>query len=194
MSELHPEALVLGAYALFLLLAAATLDVLARHSHHRSERYRTAGFRYHGHLDAWECPEGQHLWPHELDRERRLVRYRGRPQVCNACPRKTTCTDSDDGREVVRFLDDWPRLEAGRFHRGLALTLVVLAAFMTLAALARHHAPAELATLGAVLLIAGLAARRFATAFRNSAFSAGPTGSSGGGTSGLPRGTAPGPP
>jgi hypothetical protein len=94
----------------------------------------------------------------------------------------------------VRFLDDWPRLEAGRFHRGLALTLVVLAAFMTLAALARHHAPAELATLGAVLLIAGLAARRFAPAFRNSAFSAGPTGSSGGGTSGRPRGTAPGPP
>jgi hypothetical protein len=133
MSELHPEALVLGAYALFLLLAAATLDVLARHSHHRSERYRTAGFRYHRHLDAWECPEGQHLWPHELDRERRLVRYRGRPQVCNACPRKATCTDYDDGREVVRFLDDWPRLEAGRFHRGLALTLVVLAAFMTLA-------------------------------------------------------------
>jgi hypothetical protein len=161
-SELHAEALVLGAYALFLLVAAATLDALARHSHRRAERYRTAGFRYHGHLDAWECPEGQHLWPHELDREHRLVRYRGRPQVCNACPRKAACTDSDDGREVVRFLDDWPQLEAGRFHRGLALTLVVLAGLMTCAALVRHHAPAELTGLGGVLLLAGVAARRLA--------------------------------
>jgi hypothetical protein len=164
--ELHPEVVVLGAYALFLLVAAATLDALARHSHRRSERYRTAGFRYHGHLDAWECPEGQHLWPHELDRERRLVRYRGRPQVCNACPRKPSCTDSDEGREVVRFLDDWPRLEAGRFHRGLALTLVALAALMAVAALVRHHAAFELVGLAAVLLLAGLAARRLAPALK----------------------------
>lgn len=151
MRGLHSEALVLGGYALFLLAAAATLDLLARHSHRRTERYRTAGFHYHGHLDAWECPEGEHLWPHKLDRERRLVRYRARPQVCNACPRKAACTDSDEGREVVRFLDDWPRLEAGRFHRGLALTLIVLAGLMAGAALIRHHDPAELLTLGVIL-------------------------------------------
>lgn len=166
MSELHPEVLVLGGYALFLLGAAGALDTLARHSHVRSQRYRTAGFRYHGHLDAWECPEGQHLWPHDLDRERRLVRYRGQPQICNACPRKTDCTDSDEGREIVRFLDDWPRLEAGRFHRGLALTLVVLAALMAAAGLVRHHDPAELGALGAVLLLGGLVARHLAPALR----------------------------
>jgi hypothetical protein len=152
-SALHPELLVLGGYALFLLAAAGALDLLARHSHRRSQRYRTAGFRYHGHLDAWECPEGQHLWPHELDRERRLVRYRGRPQICNACPRRPTCTDSDEGREIVRFLDDWPRLEAGRFHRGLALTLIVLAGLMAVTALVRHHAPAELVALGSLLVL-----------------------------------------
>jgi hypothetical protein len=73
-NELDSEAILLGGYALFLLGAATTLDLLARHSHRRSERYRTAGFRYHEHLDAWECPEGQHLWPHEYDRERRLAR------------------------------------------------------------------------------------------------------------------------
>ena len=165
MSDRHAEVLVLGGYALFLLAAAAALDMLARHSHRRSQRYRTAGFRYHGHLDAWECPEGQHLWPEELDRERRLVRYRGKPQVCNACPRKSACTDSDDGREIVRFLDEWPRLEAGRFHRGLALTLIVLAGLMAVTALARHHAPAELAALGSLLVLSGYLGLRLAPAF-----------------------------
>jgi hypothetical protein len=123
-TDLNAEvALALG-YALFLLALAGGLDLLARHSHGRSQRYRTAGFRFHPHLDAWECPEGQHLWLHEHDQESRLLRYRGKPEVCNACPRKRECTDSDEGREIVRFLDEWPRLEAGRFHRGLALTLI----------------------------------------------------------------------
>lgn len=166
MSGLDPEALVLGAYALFLVGAATTLNALALHSHRRSERYRTAGFRYHAHLDAWECPEGQHLWPDEYDPERRLARYRGRPHVCNACPCKPSCTDSDDGREIVRFLDEWPRLEAGRFHRGLAFTLVVLAALMAAAALVRHHDPAEAAALGGVLVLSALAGRRLAPAAR----------------------------
>ncbi|HET7857216.1 MAG TPA: hypothetical protein VFL41_12240, partial [Gaiellaceae bacterium] len=118
--------------------------------------------------------------------ERRLVRYRGRPQICNACPRKPACTDSDDGREVVRFLDDWPRLEAGRFHRGLALTLVVLATFVTVAAVVRHHAPGELVGLGTVLLLAALAARRFAPAFRSAVAPGAPSspGVGGGDTSG----------
>jgi len=66
----------------------------------------------------------------------------------------------------VRFLDDWPRLEAGRFHRGLALTLVALAALMAVAALVRHHAAFELVGLAAVLLLAGLAARRLAPALK----------------------------
>jgi hypothetical protein len=69
-------------------------------------------------------------------------------------------------REVVRFLDDWPRLEAGRFHRGLALTLVVLAALMAAAALVRHHDPAELAALGSVLLLGALVARHPAPALK----------------------------
>jgi hypothetical protein len=68
------------------------------------------------------------------------------------------------GREVVRFLDDWPQLEAGRFHRGLALILIVLAALMALAALVRHHDPAELAVLGCVLALSGFAGRQLAPA------------------------------
>jgi hypothetical protein len=48
----------------------------------------------------------------------------------------------------------------------MALTLVVLAALMAVAALARHHAAVELVGLGAVLLLAGLAARRLAPALK----------------------------
>ena len=39
-------------------------------------------------------------------------------------------------------------MEAGRFHRGLAATLVVLAALIAVTALVRHHDPLELAALG----------------------------------------------
>jgi hypothetical protein len=30
------------------------LGLLARHSHARADRYRTGGFRFHAHLNAWE--------------------------------------------------------------------------------------------------------------------------------------------
>jgi hypothetical protein len=164
-SALDAEVALAAGYALFLLAVAAGLDLLARHSHRRSERYRTAGFSYHPHLDAWECPEGEHLWLHEHDHERRLLRYRGRPQVCNTCPRKPACTDSDEGREIVRFLADWPQLEAGRFHRGLSAMLVALAALIVVVALVRHHAPAELVALGSLLLLTAAVGRHLAPPF-----------------------------
>ena len=154
------ETLLAIGYALFLLAAAATIDLLARHSHLRSLRFRTAGFTYHPQTDAWECPEGQQLLPHEHDRERRLVRYRGRPHICNACPRKPACTDSDEGREVVRAIDPWPHSEAGRFHRGISLLLVALALLILVVEAARHHRPQEAALLVA-LLVAGVAAARW---------------------------------
>ncbi len=53
-----PEVLLVTCYALFLLTVAVALDRLARHSHARSDRYRTAGFRYHPEHDAWVCPAG----------------------------------------------------------------------------------------------------------------------------------------
>ena len=156
--------LVIG-YALFLLACALVLDLLARHSHNRAARYRTAGFSYHGHLDAWVCPEGEHLWLHETDEVARLARYRGRPQVCNACPAKPRCTDSDDGREVVRALDPWPHSEAGRFHRGIAVFLVALGMLMALAELVRHHRPLEAAALLVLLALLAAAALRLGAVF-----------------------------
>lgn len=132
---------------------AFILEWLSAHTHRRSLRYRTAGFSYDLHRDAWQCPEGQHQWPHEFDRARRLVRYRAKAHVCNGCPRKESCTDSDRGREIVRPLDPWPHSEAGRFHRALSLMLVALAVLVLAVEGTRHHQAAEAALLAALLLV-----------------------------------------
>jgi hypothetical protein len=162
----NAEVLLAAAYASSLVLGAFGLEWLSAHTHRRALRYRTAGFTYDAAHDHWRCPEGEHLWPHEFDHELRLVRYRAQAHVCNACPRKDRCTDSDRGREIVRPLDPWPHSEAGRFHRGLSLVLVALAALIAVAAGIRHHDPSEAALLLGVLIVAALAARWLVRDFR----------------------------
>jgi hypothetical protein len=154
-----PEVLLASGYAGALVFSAFALEWLSAITHRRSLRYRTAGFEYRSEHDLWVCPESESLWPVEFDHERRLVRYRAKAQVCNACPRKPDCTDSDQGREVVRPLDPWPHSEAGRFHRALGLLMISLAALILIVAATRHHAAGELALLGGVLLLAALSAR-----------------------------------
>lgn len=153
---MSPEAFLGAGYAVALLAAALVLEWLSAHTHRRSMRFRTAGFEYRSEHDVWVCPEGEHLWPHEFDQERRLVRYRARAHVCNGCPVKERCTDSDRGREVVRPLDPWPHSEAGRFHRVIALMLVALAGLVLVAALARNHARTEAAVLACLLAVSAL--------------------------------------
>ena len=153
------EVLLAATYAGCLAAAAFVLEWLSAHTHRRALRFRTAGFTYHEPGDHWVCPEGERLWPHEHDHERRLVRYRARAHVCNACSSKPRCTDSDRGREIVRPLDPWPHSEAGRFHRVIALTMVALAALILTVEAARHHSPQALVLLTAVLLGVVLGAR-----------------------------------
>jgi hypothetical protein len=153
------ETLLAAAYSIALLLSAGVLEWLSAHTNRRSLRFRTAGFDYHADQDVWVCPEGEHLWPHELDHERRLVRYRARAHVCNRCPLKERCTDSDRGREVVRPLDPWPHSEAGRFHRVIAVMLAALAGLVAAVALARNHGAAEAGLLVALLATCALVAR-----------------------------------
>ena len=153
MSAVATESLLAVGYGLFLALAALGLDVLARHSHRRAELYRTAGFSYVESADLWECPEGERLHRIETDLHQRLARYRARAHVCNACPRKGDCTESDDGREVTRALDPWPHSEAGRFHRGIAVAMVGFGILVICAGGALHHGAGDLAVLGVALLI-----------------------------------------
>jgi len=162
----NAEVVLAAAYASALVLGAFGLEWLSAHTHRRALRYRTAGFTYDADHDHWRCPEGQHLWPHEFDDELRLVRYRAQAHICNGCPRKERCTDSDRGREIVRPLDPWPHSEAGRFHRGLSLVLDALAGLIVLAAGVRHHNPSEVALLLGVLVVAALAARWLVRDFR----------------------------
>jgi hypothetical protein len=154
-----PEVYVAAAYAAFLTCGAFVLEWMSAHTHRRALRFRTAGFTYDDVRDHWVCPEGEYLWRHEVDTDLRLVRYRARAHVCNACAVKHRCTDSDRGREVVRPLDPWPHSEAGRFHRVIALTMVALSTFILLVEVARHHKPAELALLLALLVAVALAFR-----------------------------------
>ncbi len=145
------EALLAAAYAGLLAAGGLLLDRLARHTHERSGRFRTNGFFFRAELDAWECPEGEYLHRIDLDHSARVVRYRARADVCNACPAKQGCTDSDEGREVTRSLDPWPRSESGRFHRAISFVMVALAALVCLVAMLRNTGPAELVLLGGAL-------------------------------------------
>lgn len=167
MSSVHVETLVALGYAGLLIVAAMLLDKLALHSHRRSDRYRTAGFQFHHHLDVWECPEGQHLPLAELDTLRRVARYRGKAAVCNACHLKEECTDSMEGREIAVALDPWPHSEAGRFHRGIAVVMVGMGALVLLGAGVLNPEPADVAVAGVGLVACALAAFRLVVDFRH---------------------------
>lgn len=155
-----PDAAVwlVASYSIFLLGVAYGFDLLARRVAKRSQAWRNGSFSYHPDHDAWVCPEDQWLWPTTFDPEQRTMRYRAKPSVCNSCPVKKDCTTSDQGREVVREVDPWPHSEAGRFHRGLACVIALLALLLPLGMLLGAHGPGELLVLGGtatVVLLAG---------------------------------------
>jgi hypothetical protein len=162
---LSAETIAASGYAAFLVVVALGLDRLGRHAHNRSGRFRTQGFAYLPELDLWECPEGEQLRPFAVDHRRRVARYRARPIVCNACPAKDGCTDSDGGREIVRPMDPWPHSEAGRFHRGISVVLLGLAALIALAGILTTPSLPDLIPLGLMLTMAVLVGLRLSRAF-----------------------------
>jgi DDE family transposase len=151
MTGVSLEVALAAGYALFLLLAAAGLARLARHSQRRAARYEVSGFRYHREPDYWECPTGQRLYRLETDYRERLVRYRAPAQVCSGCALRAQCTDSSEGREIEHRLDGWLDAELRRFHRVASLTLVGLAVLILTLAAARQHGPADIAVLALAL-------------------------------------------
>jgi hypothetical protein len=156
-SEVATESVLAAGYGLFLALCALGLDAVAHRSNRRADRYRTAGFTYMGAVDAWECPEGERLHRVETDLEMRLIRYRARAHICNACRLKDACTDSDSGREIASAMDGWPHSEAGRFHRGIALAMVGFGLLVICAGAGLNQGAGDLAVLGAALLLSAMA-------------------------------------
>ena len=151
------DVLLICGYSVFLLAVAYGFDVMARRVAVRARQWRTGSFRYHADHDAWICPQDQWLWPTSYDPDQRIVRYRAKPAVCNACPVKHSCTTSPHGREVTREIDPWPYSEAGRFHRGIACCVAGIGVLLPLGMLLSWPQPLDLVVLLGTIMIIGLA-------------------------------------
>lgn len=155
MIELEPMGWLAAGYGVVLLLVAYGIDRFARRAQAAHQKQQDPGFTYHEDHDAWLCPEDQWLWPQSFDPDNRVMRYRGSPTICNACPVKDTCTTSDGGREMKRMIDVWPASESAKFHRGIACAVTVLAvAWPLTTAFAVDGWAGQLLLLGVALLVA----------------------------------------
>lgn len=164
-SGVHFEVVLAGSYAIFLVAVAFALELVARHSHKRSERYRNSGFVYFQKMDLWECPAGRQLLRTGADYRRRIVHYRAPAEACNACSLKKNCTDSEEGRLLENRLDSWLESELRRFHRGISLVLLLLATIILVAVSVRHASPRELIIVGALLIPVAIAETKLFAAF-----------------------------
>lgn len=160
-SSVSVEVVLAAGYALALVAIAFVLELVARHSHRRSERYRNSGFVYFQSMDLWECPTGRQLTRADVDYQRRVLHYRAPADACNACLLKSNCTDSNDGRLLRTHMDSWLESELRRFHRGISLTLLLLATIILIAETVRHPEPRELLILSCLLFPVGLTGLSF---------------------------------
>ena len=141
-------------YCLALVGLGHVIDALARRAASVAEGGASFGFTYHADHDAWQCPEDQWLWPKSFDPDNRVMRYRGTPSVCNACPVKDTCTTSHSGREIQRAVDSWPASEAAKFHRGIACFVVVMGLVWPVAVASTVPGATGLVVLAAAVVLA----------------------------------------
>lgn len=160
MSAIRIEIWLSAAYAVFLLAVAACLERVARHCHRRSHRIHTAGFRFRQELDVWECPTGQFLTRAGSEPGDKLAIYRAPARACNGCHRKAECTHSERGREIAAPAGSWLQSHVGRFHRGLSLSLNVLAGLLLVVELFRSQDFTERSLLAAVLVWITISAKR----------------------------------
>lgn len=144
---------LIGAYAVFLLAVAWGIDLLGKRSAERSASWRTGNFVYHSDNDAWKCHEDKWLWPASFDPDKRVIRYVGQHEICGRCPVKDACSPTPGPRELTRQLDPWPFSEAGRFQRGIALAVAVVAVALPAGALVGSHGPLDAVVLGTVIAV-----------------------------------------
>ncbi len=159
-TAVHAEVLFAAGYALGLVLLAGGLECVARYTLWQAHRYHAAGFRYRRGLDAWICPEGEHLRRIAVDPAERVARYRAPARTCNACPAKPRCTDSDGGREIQHDLRPWLGTAIGQFQRGMSLAILGFAALISSIELVRYPDVADAAALGTLLLAVAVLAQR----------------------------------
>jgi transposase len=69
---------------------------------HMTPYYGPAQFTYDAAHDLYHCPQGQPLRPFRREPKAEKVEYRADPTICNVCPVKAQCTQSDQGRQVHR--------------------------------------------------------------------------------------------
>jgi hypothetical protein len=167
MHGIDVEVLLASGYAIFLAFVAAAFELAARHSHQRMRKIPTVGFSYHPELDIWKCPNGKHPYRAAAVRESSVVRYRAQAHHCNSCPIKSRCTDSEEGRVIEIHTDSWLQAELRTFHRGLSLTLLLLADLILVVTMLRQNNMREqLILVFPVLCITGTGFRMFSNFFR----------------------------
>ena len=144
-------------YSLVLLVVAWLLDVLGRHGARMSRESKTTNFIYLDDRDGWKCHEDHWLWPASFDPQKRVVRYRGQHEICGRCPIKDTCSPTMSAREVTMPVDPWPYSEAGLFHRGMTVCVMVAALALPVGMFFVARSVAEVLALVVTIAIVGLA-------------------------------------
>lgn len=69
---------------------------------------------------------------------RRITSYRAPAIACNSCSLKLNCTDSEQGRTLELRMENWLESELDRFHRGMSLSVLLLASVFLVAEFVRY--------------------------------------------------------
>ena len=72
----------------------------------RASLYSKQAFRYDLVQDVYICPNNQQLPLSKIAYTEREKRYQADPATCQACPLKSRCTTSDQGRQIKRSFDE----------------------------------------------------------------------------------------
>lgn len=70
----------------------------------RTAYYGKSAFTYDAEHDRYLCPQGTMLSRHRAKYTQGLIEYRADRRICNACPVKVACTESDHGRSLHHSL------------------------------------------------------------------------------------------
>ena len=100
------------------------------------------------------------------DHVKQIAYYKASAHDCNACSLKMNCTDSDEGRVLASRIDLWVESELRRFHRGISISLLLLATIILLAEMMRHSEPRELGVILTLLVPLGLTGTRLLHSLR----------------------------